>query len=296
MRLSRIGRVVACALLLSVAAAVLGGCTPKARGAEPLRVGVIPNIAPEEQRAKYEPFRAYLEKRLGRPVELFVASNYAGVVQAMASGKLDLAYLGGLTYAQALGQMKLDPIVTEVDRETGTERYYSLIIANKDSGIRTLADLKGKTFAFGDPSSTSGSLYPRKMLVDAGYDWRADFAPIKHVVYSGGHDATARAVASGNVDAGGIEGRILARLEKDGSVDASQLVVIDKRLVQGYPWCVPSSMSAADKAKIRDAFLAIDDPKLLDLMRAERYVPVDASKYADIVSLAEQLGLSKPGK
>ncbi|MCL4553670.1 MAG: phosphate/phosphite/phosphonate ABC transporter substrate-binding protein, partial [Actinobacteria bacterium] len=151
-------------VLAALGASVLGGCSPADSGptegpgaseASPLRVGLIPNIAPEEQKAKYEPLREYLEDTLGRPVELFVATNYSGVVQAMVSGHLDMAYFGGLTYAQALQQVELEPIVTEIDAETGTQEYYSVIIAGVDSGVETLADLAGKSFAFGDPASTS---------------------------------------------------------------------------------------------------------------------------------------------
>lgn len=283
--------------------ALLSGCGQKgvpsgnSKGGstkQPLRVGLIPNIAPEEQKAKYEPLRVYLEESLDRPVQLFVATNYAGVVQAMASDKLDLAYFGGLTYVQALKQVEVEPVVTEIDAETGTEQYYSLIIAGVDSGVNSLADLKGKDFAFGDPSSTSGSLYPRKMLQEAGYDWEKDFAPIARVTYSGGHDATAKAVETGKVAAGGIEGRVLARLVKDGKVDPSKLKVIDKRLVQGYPWCTSGKMDPKLKEQVRQAFLSIDDPALLDLLRAKRYVSVTAQDYDEVRSDAERLGLVSP--
>lgn len=285
------------AVLLSLALVGCGrkgvpaGNTESGVAKAPLRVGLIPNIAPEEQKAKYEPLRVYLEEKLDRPVELFVATNYAGVVQAMVSGKLDLAYFGGLTYAQALKQVEVEPIVTEIDAETGTEEYYSLIIAGVDSGVNSLADLKGKSFAFGDPSSTSGSLYPRKALLEAGYDWEKEFAPISEVMYSGGHDATAKTVETGKVAAGGIEGRVLARLVKDGKVDSSKLKVIDKRLVQGYPWCAAGTMDPELKEQVRQAFLDIDDPTLLDLLRAKRYVSVTADDYAEIRSDAEKLGL-----
>lgn len=287
-------------VVASFLAIAMTGCAPSdaeppteagAAAETPLRVGLIPNIAPEEQKAKYEPLRVYLEETLDRPVELFVATNYAGVVQAMASDKLDLAYFGGVTYAQALKQVDVEPIVTEIDAETGTEEYYSLIITSADSGIESLADLEGKSFAFGDPASTSGSLYPRKMLVEAGYDWRDDFAPIAQVLYSGGHDATAKAVETGKVDAGGIEGRVLARLIKDGKVDESKIRVIDKRLVQGYPWCVAGTVDGALKEDIRQAFLGIEDPALLDLLRARDYVAVTADDYAEIRTDAEELGL-----
>ncbi|MFZ3063261.1 MAG: phosphate/phosphite/phosphonate ABC transporter substrate-binding protein [Actinomycetota bacterium] len=286
-------------------AGLLAGCQTKAepKGVEKkyyrpkvLRIGLIPNIAPEKQKANYEPFGKYMEKKMGMPVELFVATNYAGVVQAMVSGQLDLAYFGGLTYAQALEQVPVEPIVTEIDRETGTREYWSLIITRPDSGINSPKDLKGRTFAFGDPSSTSGSLFPRIMLVEAGYDWRSEFTPIKQVIYTGGHDATAEAVVTGKVDAGGIEGRILNRLIKEGKVDGSKIKIVAKRLVLGYPWCVRKDLDPKLKKKIVDAFKAIDDPALLDLMRAKRYVEVSEKDYTYIRNKAKELGLVKTKK
>ncbi len=286
-------------------AAIIAGCQTKA---EPksveqkyytpkvLRLGLIPNIAPEKQKANYELFGKYMEKELGMPVELFVATNYTGVVQAMVSNQLDLAYFGGLTYAQALEQVPVEPIVTEIDRETGTREYWSLIITRTDSGIDSLKDLKGRTFAFGDPSSTSGSLYPRIMLVEAGYDWKNEFAPIKQVVYTGGHDATAEAVVTGKVDAGGIEGRILNKLIKEGKVDGSLLKTVAKSSVLGYPWCVRKDLDPKLKKKIVDAFKAIDDPTLLDLMRAKSYVEVNEDDYTYIRNKAKELGLVKIDK
>lgn len=139
-----------------------------ASGADPggvpdrLRVGLIPNVAPDEQRATYEPFGDYLEQALEVDVELFVAANYAGVVTALAAEQIDVAYLGGLTYVQAEEQVDLTPLVTEIDRETGTERYLSAIVVRTDSPYQSAADLlaAGASFAFGDVSSTSGSLYP----------------------------------------------------------------------------------------------------------------------------------------
>ncbi|MBS3909860.1 MAG: phosphate/phosphite/phosphonate ABC transporter substrate-binding protein [Actinobacteria bacterium] len=261
---------------------------------ETLRVGLIPNISPEKQLAKYEPLEKYLEEKLGMPVELFVATNYTGVVQAMVAEKLDLAYFGALTYAQALQQTELEPIVTEIDKETGTTKYYSEIIARTDSGVNTLDDLKGKTFAFGDPSSTSGSLYPRMMLVEAGYDWKEKFAPLSLAIFSGGHDATAQAVLNGTVDAGGVEGRILRKLIKDGKVDGGKLKTIAKQEVEGYPWCVPSNLDPELKKKLVEIFVTIDDPELLDLLRAERYVEINADAYKEALDKGIELGLISP--
>jgi phosphonate transport system substrate-binding protein len=282
---------------------VLAGCAgsadePAEEGLpETLRVGLIPNVAPEEQQARYQPFADYLEQQLDVSVELFVAADYAGVVAALAGERIDMAYLGGLTYVQAEQQVPLTPLVTEVDRETGTGRYLSAIVVRDDSPYATVADLvaAGGTVAFGDVSSTSGSLYPRMMLVDAGVDCDAqrvdECPPLERVYFTGGHDAAALAVVGGEADAAGLELRILHRMEREGTVEQGALRVIDQREVQGYPWVMRTALGAQAVAEVTDAFLAIDDPALLDLLRAQRYEPVAAADYDEIRQRGAELGL-----
>jgi phosphonate transport system substrate-binding protein len=286
----------------AVLTAVLAGCgsgdEPTEEGLpETLRVGLIPNVAPEEQRARYQPFADHLAAQLGVDVELFVAADYAGVVAALAGERIDMAYLGGLTYVQAEQQVPLTPLVTEVDHETGTERYLSAIVVRDDSPYASVGDLvaAGGTFAFGDVSSTSGSLYPRMMLVDAGVDCDAQRVdqcpPLERVYFTGGHDAAALAVVGGEADAAGLELRILHRMEREGAVEQGALRVIDQREVQGYPWVMRTALGAQAAAQVTDAFLAIDDPTLLDLLRAQRYEPVAAADYDEIRQRGAELGL-----
>lgn len=253
-----------------------------------LRVGLIPNQAPDRIKAQYRPFGEYLSKTLGKPVELFVATDYAGVVEAMASDKLDLAYFGGLTYLQAQRRAQLYPIVTEVDRETHTTRYYSAIITSADSSIQNVRDIKGKKFAFGDINSTSGSLYPRIMLDRAGI---GDFHNPDLFVYTGGHDATVLAVQHRTVEAGGVERRIMHRLFDAGTADRSKIRIVEQTLVEGYPWCVRAALAPALVEQITNAFLDLRDGDLLDLMRAERYARVTASDYDQARAEATRLGL-----
>lgn len=268
-----------------------GGLTP------PLRVGIIPNISPDKQRAQYEPFRAYLAGKLKTDVELFVATNYAGVVSALVAGKLDIAYLGGLTMVQAEAQTKLVPLVTEIDRETGTPEYLSAIVVKDGSPYRNTKDVvaAGGRFAFGDVSSTSGSLYPRVMITEAGARCETGdltrCPPLSTVSFTGGHDAAAQAVLSGAVDAAGLELRILHRLESQGSVPKGALKVIETRQVMGYPWVASAELAQPVRQGVTDAFLAIKDPRLLDLMRAKGYAAVTGGDYEDVRRQAARLGL-----
>jgi phosphonate transport system substrate-binding protein len=281
--------------LCGVAVAGLAGCggTPSggAGVSPPLRVGLVPNQAPDRVKAQYRPLGAYLETALSRSVELFVATDYTGVVEAMASDKLDLAYFGGLTYAQAERRADVVPLVTEVDRETDTPRYYSAIIVRADSPIKTVAEIKGKKFAFGDINSTSGSLYPRLMLERAGAAGLKDFEDPRRFIYTGGHDATTLAVVNGTVDAGGVEKRIMQRLIDAGTVKADDVRVLEQTPVMGYPWVVRAKLEPGLQARIAQAFLDMKDAELLQLMRAERYVRVSREDYDEVRREATRLGL-----
>jgi phosphonate transport system substrate-binding protein len=289
-------------LALSGLAAFLTACgslppTGSAAGGErpsSLRVGLIPNQAPDTIKAQYEPFRKYLAERLNQPVEFFVATDYAGVVEAMASDRLDVAYFGGVTFVQAEQRAKLYPIVTEVDQATQTTKYHSVIITNAASTIKTTADIKGRKFAFGDINSTSGSLYPRLMLDRAGI---GDFTNTALFIYTGGHDATTLAVANGTVDAGGVEERIMERLLQQGRVDRATLRIVERSSpIEGYPWVVRSALETGFVGQITDAFLAIKDEGLLRLMRALRYATVTSKDYDEVRNEAKRLGLLNPSK
>ena len=288
--------------IAALAAAGCGGAPPTTAttgtpvvGETParLRVGLVPNQAPDRIRAQYQPFGAYLEKTLAQPVELFVATDYTGVVEAMASDKLDLAYFGGVTYVQAEKRADVTPIVTEIDRETSSPRYYSAIIVRAESPLRAVADLKerDRKFAFGDINSTSGSLYPRIMLDRAGI---GNFTDPQKFVYTGGHDAATLAVVNEAVDAAGVEKRIMQRLIDNGTVKPDAVRVLEQQLVMGYPWVVRSRLDRGLVERITQAFLAIQDQELLTLMRAERYTRAQKSDYDEVRREATRLGLVRP--
>ena len=266
-----------------------GGGGQGSEDPEVLRVGVVPNQNPEKVEAEYQPFGDYLSEQLGRKVELTVPTSYSAVVEAMANDKLDLAYFGGLSYVQARNRADVTPLVTEINPYTGDTTYHSLIITPADSDIQEVSDLRGRNFAFGSASSTSGSLYPAIMLQDAGIDYRTDLG---EYTYTGGHDATAQAVANGSVDGGGIEDRILYNLEKDGTIDSGSIRTVEESdPIEGYPWVVRNALSDDLKQGIVQAFLGIDDPALLDLLRAQGYEQVDASDYDYVEEQARELDL-----
>ncbi|HWW95728.1 MAG TPA: putative selenate ABC transporter substrate-binding protein [Vicinamibacteria bacterium] len=264
-----------------------------ASAADPLRVSAIPDEAPTELLRKFAPLGKYLEAEIGIPVEFFPVTDYAAVVEGLAAKKLDLAWLGGFTFVQA--RLKTGNAIPIVQREQD-EKFISRFITAQDSGINSLADLKGKTFAFGSVSSTSGHLMPRYFLLQAKIDPDKDF---KTVAFSGAHDATAAWVESGRVQAGVLNGSVWDRLVEQKKVDLSKVKVFATTPpYYDYNWTVRGDLDPNLVKKLTDAFLKLDPSnpahkEILELQRASRFIPTKAENYKGIEEAARASGLLK---
>jgi len=263
--------------------------------AEPavLRVSAIPDEAPTELQRKFEPLGKYLSAQTGMKVVFTPVTDYAAVVESLATRKLDLAWLGGFTFVQAKIRTN-GTAIPIVQREEDAKFTSKFITANP--AIKTLADLKGKSFAFGAPSSTSGSLMPRFFLQQDGINPEKDF---KTVAFSGAHDATVAFVAAGKAEAGVLNASVWDKLVETKKVDTSKVRVFATTPPYfDYNWTVRGDLDPALVKKLTDAFLALDPAKpehkaILELQRAARFVPTQASNYEGIEAAAKSAGLLK---
>ncbi|KFJ09393.1 phosphonate ABC transporter, periplasmic phosphonate binding protein [Delftia acidovorans] len=266
-----------------------------ALAAEPavLRVSAIPDEAPTELQRKFEPLGKYLSAQTGMKVVFTPVTDYAAVVESLATRKLDLAWLGGFTFVQAKIRTN-GTAIPIVQREEDAKFTSKFITANP--AIKTLADLKGKSFAFGAPSSTSGSLMPRFFLQQDGINPEKDF---KTVAFSGAHDATVAFVAAGKAEAGVLNASVWDKLVETKKVDTSKVRVFATTPPYfDYNWTVRGDLDPALVKKLTDAFLALDPAKpehkaILELQRAARFVPTQASNYEGIEAAARSAGLLK---
>ena len=259
------------------------------------RISAIPDEAPTELIRKFEPMADYLSKALDMDVSFVPVTDYAATVEALVSDQIDMAWLGGFTYVQAAQRSdgKVEPIVQRAE----DERFQSVFITQTNSPIQSVADLKGVNFTFGSPSSTSGHLMPRHFLSEEGIDVDNDLS----VAFSGAHDATAFAVAGGRVDAGALNIKVWEKLVNEQKVDTDKLrVFYTTPEYHDYNWTIRSGLSAELRQKLIDAFVSLDmnDPEdkvILDLQRATRFVPSQASFYEGIKQAAfEAELLAKP--
>ena len=219
-------------------------------------MGLIPADDAEEMLRNYEPIQEYLSKELGIPVEIQVTSDYTAAIEAMRAKHIDMAWFGPFSYIIAHNVAGAEAIVNGVKESTGSATYKSVIVANKDSGIKTLEDLKGKSFAFVDPASTSGNLIPRKMLIENGIDPDNDFSTS---YYAGTHNAMMYAVANGKVDVGATGDNVYERMVKEGEIDSEKNIIIhESEPIPGSPIVVRGDLPKILKLRIQLALIKMD--------------------------------------
>jgi len=259
-----------------------------------LRVSAIPDEAPTELQRKFTPLGDYLKKETGMDVVFTPVTDYAAVVEGLATNKIDLAWLGGFTFVQARIRSNggVVPIVQRAEDEVFTSKF----IVPLDSTAKTLADLKGKTFAFGAPSSTSGSLMPRYFLLQAGINPEKDF---KTVAFSGAHDATVAFVAASRAEAGVLNASVWDKLLESKNPNAAKVrVLATTPTFYDYNWTVRAGMDPVLQKKLTDAFLKLDpaDPaqkEIMALQRASKFIATKSSNYDGIEAAARSAGLVK---
>ncbi len=167
------------------------------------RIGVLGGENAQDRMTSNECLRKKTEDLLGVPTKVFTPADYDGVIQGLLGGTIDVAWLGASGYAKTYltDPEAVEPVLVKVNMD-GSYGYHSIGFTRKDTGITSLEDMKGKTFGFGDPNSTSGYLIPSIEIpaeIGASMESGDYFGEVK---FTGGHEQTIVAVANGDIDAG----------------------------------------------------------------------------------------------
>jgi phosphonate transport system substrate-binding protein len=253
-----------------------------------LNVGLVPGEDPRVMVNDNQALLDHLQATLGVQAKPFVATDYNGVIEALRAKKLDIALLGPFSYVLATTVADVEAFaMLETDRQGAT--YRSVIIARKDHGIASLKDLNGKTFAFVDPSSTSGHLFPKAGMIKAGYNPDTYFS---RAIFSGGHDASALAVQNGKVDAAAIADAMLEIAYSRGMLKQDEVAVVwTSDPIPGVPVVYRRDLPADMKAKIRASFAQIRNMPWGPKTTIKRWVPVEDSAYDVVRDTAKVLNL-----
>lgn len=242
-----------------------------------LKVALLPDENAGTVIKNNQPLKEYLETTLGKKVELIVTTDYSSMIEAMRHGRLDLAYFGPLSYVLARQKSEIEPFAAL--KSKGSTTYQSVVIANVASGVKSIADVKGKNVAFGDKASTSSHLIPKSVLAEKGFEAGRDYN--EHFV--GSHDAVAMAVQNGHAQLGGLSRPIFESLVERRVVDPAKVAVLEySKPVPQYPWTLRSNLKPELKEKIRGAFLAIKDPAILKPFKAEGF-DIITDKHYDVI-------------
>lgn len=251
-----------------------------------LKVALLPDENASTIIKKNRPLQEYLEKTLGKKVELIVTTDYSSMIEAMRHGRLDLAYFGPLSYVLAKQKSDIEPFAAV--KQKGKTTYQAVVIANTAAGIETVGDIQGKDVAFGDKASTSSHLIPKSMLAEqnllAGKNYKEHFV--------GAHDAVAMSVQNGHAQAGGLSKPIFETLVQRGMIKPEKVkVVAESKPFPQYPWTMRSDLNPQLKQKIRMVFLEIDDPAILKPFKADGFGSVTDKDYDVVRNLGSLLKL-----
>jgi phosphate/phosphite/phosphonate ABC transporter binding protein len=207
------------AALLILAVLIAGLAARSAPGRE-MKFGFTPVLSESDMRVEFEPLMTYLSDCIGQKVVLYVAKDYGDLRTQMESGAVDIGTFSPFAYVDAVRGGKIRIIAQSVIN--GTATYRGVIVARRDSKLKSLADLRGRRFAFVDPKSASGFVYPRALLIEKGIIPENSF---KETIFAGSHDKVIAAVLDGKADAGAIYEDALA-ISKSKGVPTENLVTL----------------------------------------------------------------------
>jgi phosphonate transport system substrate-binding protein len=252
-----------------------------------LRVALLPDENASTIIQNAQPLKKYLEQALKKDVELIVTTDYSSMIEAMRFGRIEIAYFGPLSYVLAKSKAQgIEPFAVGVTK--GSPTYKSVIIAQAGGSVKTLADIKGKMMGYGDVASTSSHLIPRAILARVGLIGDTDYK----YAHLGAHDAVARAVQSGQVQAGGLSQDIFKALVARGSIDGNKVIVlVESDPIPNYPMVMQGNLACDLKTAIKAAFLELKDQEVLKTFRAEGFAATDDKAYDILRDTAKLLDL-----
>lgn len=259
-----------------------------AQAAGTLNIGLVPGEDPRVVVNDNQALLDHLHNALQLEVKPFVATDYNGIIEALRSKRLDVAFLGPFSYVLAVGVADVEAFAVPETQKQGAT-YRAVIIARKDRNIASLKDLEGKTFAFVDPSSTSGHLFPKAALIKAGIDPDRYFS---RVIFSGGHDASAIAVQNGKVDAAAIADMLADMAFKQGMLKQQDVAVIwTSAPIPGPPFVYRRDLPDDLKVKLRKALAEIRDMPWGAHSVIKRWEPTNDAAYDVVRDTAKLLNL-----
>jgi phosphonate transport system substrate-binding protein len=283
--------------LFGLAALIATGGSALAADACPgdiIHYGVVPSDASAAFVPLYHKIAHLISVQMGCPVDLEVGTSYTATIEAMRSGKVDAAEFGPLSYVLAHKVADAQAVATYANAEGLPDTYTASVVTWPGSGITTLKGVAGHTFAYSDPASTSGHLFPAYALKSAGIDPDHGI----QAIYAGSHTASYEALLNHKVQAGEINSPEILSAQHAGIYDPRDFVVLwTSSPIPQDPIAVRGNLSPTFKAKLSDVLAHLDLSSIptqeikITGLSGKGYIPISDSAYDGIRSLVSVLHL-----
>lgn len=298
-------RTLAASLLLTLGLFSLTGCkgnaeTAQAATPEKLTIVQMPDENNPDAGTKHDGFRKDMEKAIGLPVAEMEGADYSVGIEALKAGKLDVLLVSPMSYYQAKKIAGAEPLVTTTSM--GAEPYRTVFITKSDNDqINELKDLQDKNFAFVDPASSSGYMYPKTTLVkDLDLDTSKLENPgyfFKTVAYSGKHDASILGVVKGDYDAAAVAGQTIPMLVEAGLIKDNELKVIGETdVIPNALFVIRKDLDPELKQKVKDFYLSYDNTDYFESFYGSgdvRFTAAKDSDYEVVKEMVDTLGIEE---
>jgi len=259
-----------------------------------VRIGVLPDMSKKDLHQRFDPLLKYLSEETGLDFKLVLPADYQDLLHLFRVKEVDLAFFGGLTFVRAHTFYQAEPLVMrDVD-----SRFTSVFLVNNSDLASELADLKGRSLAFGSRLSTSGHLMPRHFMQNEKHIIPEEF--FGKVVYSGAHDKTAYMVRDGEADIGVVNAEIINSMFRDGRLQQKDLRILwETPPFPDYVWAVPRNLNENIKTQLRDAFLKLNlndtyHSKILASVGARNFLPAGIRVFLPLQRVAASHELLVP--
>jgi len=285
------------AAAFAVLAATLPG--PRHAGAAdtPLTLALTPSRDPTALQEAGEAFARTLAQLSGIPIRALVASDYAGVVEAVRSGRVDLAFVHPVGYVLANREAGCQILVRDIWQ--GKTAYTARFYVRRSSGIAKVEDLRGKTVAFVDPASSSGYIYPMVLLIKRGLVKNRDPKTFfKDALFAGNHETALQSLVHGRVDAAASFDKAPELYLKDKAAVAELGVVGETPEIPEAGICSRPGVPAETLARVKRALLAIKGPEhaavLKQIYDIDGFIEADDRDYQPVRDAMDLMGLARP--
>lgn len=280
--------------LLALSGAALAAMTAPALSQDQvLRLAFIPQENPDKLLGDIQAITSWLSADIGARVEGFVTIDHAAAVEALRNGDADISFMGALPFVLAEKEIGAAPLLSEIYRDA--PNYTGRVFVRRDSGIKSLANLKGRDIAFADPISESGYMYPLAEFERAGLIAEPAAAEnfFGRIFFAGGYQQAMQAMAEGLVDAAGASQYADLLLTPTQQSEVTWIAESDP--IPSHVVIARPGLDTGLQAQFVEAMLKLNLPensdKLLYLYGPDGYVVTDPAVFDDVRQMARRFGL-----